>query len=166
MSKPPLGNGDGLRSRLVWRWILIRWQCGQDFAQLVMSLARLCQTNLENTRRREASLTGWERLCKCKKKIFRNFAGTMGRKNSMVTSPTRHLAPACRKASLRDEPPSKHCVSAQQFCSAAMASKSTGPAYAAAATVPDGSIGGGGGVGWTENQQRHFSDRADTTSAQ
>ncbi len=60
--------------------------------------------------------------------------------------------PACWKASLRDEPPSKQCVSAQPFSSVAMALKSTGgSASAVAATVPDGF--GGGGVGRTENRQ-------------
>jgi hypothetical protein len=48
---------------------------------------------------------------------------------------------------LRDEPPSKRRVSAQQFCSVAMASKSTGTASIAVATVADGSSGGGGWAG-------------------
>jgi hypothetical protein len=46
---------------------------------------------------------------------------------------------------LRDEPLSKRCVSAQRFCSVAIASKSTGSAFAAAATIQDCSGGGGGG---------------------
>ncbi len=62
MSKPPLGMGMGCGSRRVWQWILLHWQCRQDFAQLVTSLVRLCQTNLEDTRRKEASLPGWEML--------------------------------------------------------------------------------------------------------
>jgi hypothetical protein len=45
---------------------------------------------------------------------------------------------------LRDEPPSKCCVSAQQFCSAAMASKSTESASTTVATEPDGSCEGVG----------------------
>jgi hypothetical protein len=39
-------------------------------------------------------------------------------------------------ANLRDVPPSKHCVSGQQFCLAAISSKSTGPAADVAATDP------------------------------
>ncbi len=64
------GMGIGCGSRRVWRWILLRWLCRQDFSQLVMLLARLRQTNLEDTRCREASLLGWEMLCKCKKNDF------------------------------------------------------------------------------------------------
>jgi hypothetical protein len=51
MSKPPLRNGDGLWQQEGVVVDLVRWQCRQDFAQLVMSLARLRQTNLEDTRR-------------------------------------------------------------------------------------------------------------------
>jgi hypothetical protein len=73
-----LGMGMGCGNMRVWRrWILLRWQCRQDFAQLVTFLARPCQTNLEDTRHREASFPGWEMLCKCKKMSFGNFAGTM-----------------------------------------------------------------------------------------
>jgi hypothetical protein len=70
--------GIGCISRRVWQWILLGWQSKQDFAQLLTSLARLHQTNLEDITRREASLPGWEMLCKCKKMSFWNFAGTMG----------------------------------------------------------------------------------------
>jgi hypothetical protein len=63
---------------------------------------------------------------------------------------------------LRDELQSKQCISAQWFCSVAMALKSTGSGSAAAVTVLDGSVRG---VGETENSQWLFSDRADTTSA-
>ncbi len=63
----------------VWRWILLPWQCRQDFAQLITSLARLRQTNLEGTRRQEASLPGWEMLCKCQKKnVFSEFCWDFG----------------------------------------------------------------------------------------
>ncbi len=56
------------------------WQCRQDFAHLVTLFARPRQTNLEDTRRQEASLQRWEILCKCKKMYYRNFAGTMDEK--------------------------------------------------------------------------------------
>jgi hypothetical protein len=38
-----------------------------------------------------------------------------------------------------DKPPNECCISEQQFCSVAMASKSAGSTSAASATVPDGS---------------------------
>ncbi len=50
-----------------------------------------------------------------------------------------------QKAGWRDEPLSKHCVSAQPFCSAVIASKSTGSAAAEAATVSLDLSGGGEG---------------------
>ncbi len=53
------------------------------------------------------------------------------------TSAARRWAPAGRKASWRDELLSKRCVSAQWFCSAAIASKSIGSATAKAATVSE-----------------------------
>jgi hypothetical protein len=74
--------GMGCGSSRVWRWILLHWQCRQDFAQLVTSLARLRQTNLEDTRRQEASLPEWEMLCKCKKNVFSEFCWDDGTKNS------------------------------------------------------------------------------------
>jgi hypothetical protein len=52
-------------------------------AHLVMSLEsprQQCQTNLEDTRRREESLPGWE-MCKCKKKIS-EFCWVNGADNS------------------------------------------------------------------------------------
>ncbi len=89
MSKPPLGWGMGCSSRQVWQWVLLGWQCRQDFALLVTLLARPRQTNLEDTRHQEAILSGWEMLCKCKKMSFRNFDETMGRKTPSETLPTR-----------------------------------------------------------------------------
>ncbi len=124
-----------------WRWILPRRQERQDRVHAVMSLEIPHQTNLEETRRREASLPGWEMLNKFKNISRRNFCGTMGQKTPVETSPARPWAPAWRKASLRDVPLSKTCVSAQLFCSAAFASKLTGSA--AAATSPVGSGGEG-----------------------
>jgi hypothetical protein len=53
--------------------------------------------------------------------------------------------PAWRKASWRDEPPSKRCVSAQPIRTAAIASKLTESAAAEAATVSADSRWGGGG---------------------
>jgi hypothetical protein len=155
--------GIGCGSRQVWWWILPCWQCRQDLAQLVMLLESSRQINLEDTGPREERLPAWEMLCKCKKKMSSlNFAGTMGWKTPIETSRTRRRAPACRNAILRDEPLSKRCVSAQRFCSAAMASKSTGSATDVAATVPDGF---GEGVSRTKNRQHHFSNWADLTSA-
>ncbi len=45
------------RRATFWR-ILLCWQCRQDLAQAVMSLARPSQTNLEDTIHWEASLPG------------------------------------------------------------------------------------------------------------
>jgi hypothetical protein len=146
VSKPSLRDGDGLQQQAAWQWILPCWQCRHDHAQVVMSLESSRQTNLEETRRQEASLPGCEILCKCKKMSFLNFAGTMGRKTTDETLSTWRWAPACRNAILRDEPPSKCCVSVQQFCSTVMASKSTGSATATAATAPGSSGKGGDGT--------------------
>jgi hypothetical protein len=90
MSKLTLGEGDGLQQQTgVAADLAPLAQCRQDFAQLVTSLTRQRQTNLEDTRHREASLPGWEMLCKCKIMSFQNFAGTMGQKTPVETSPTR-----------------------------------------------------------------------------
>ncbi len=71
--------------------------------------------------------------------------------------------PAWQKASWRDEPLSKCCISAQRFCLAAIALKSTESAADEVATVSADSGGGGGvGKGETKKQQQCFSDLADT----
>ncbi len=51
----------------------------------------------------------------------------------------------CWRASLRDELPSKRCVTAQRYCLVATASKSTGYTAAMAVIVLDCSGEGGGG---------------------
>jgi hypothetical protein len=53
--------------------------------------------------------------------------------------------PLWQKANLRDVPPSKRCISAQQFCSAAISSKFTGSATAVAAIVQVDCVGGKAG---------------------
>ncbi len=84
----------GCGSRWVWRWILLPSQCRQDFAQLVTSLARPCQTNLEDPSGQPPRRGNAVQM---QKKSFRNFAGTMGWKTPVETSPTRHWAPClCR----------------------------------------------------------------------
>ncbi len=56
-----------------------------------------------------------------------------------------------------DEPQSKRCVSAQRFCLAAIASKSTGSAAAEVVTVlPDSEGGGGGGTARTKKRHKLF----------
>ncbi len=86
----------------------------------------------------------------------------MGRKTPVESSPTRQWAPACRNASLRDEPPNKCCVSAIWFCSAALASSQLLPLSRRrqfqVAPVR-------GGRGRTKNWQHHFSIQADKTFA-
>ncbi len=74
--------GMGCGRRQVLPWILPCWQCMQDLAQLVMSLESPSQTNLEDVRWREASLPGWEILCKCKKTFFSEFCWDNGVENS------------------------------------------------------------------------------------
>ncbi len=74
---------------------------------------------------------------------FLNFGGTIGQKTPVEPSPERRWVPAWQKASWRDKPPSKRNISAQRFCSVAIASKFTGSAEAEAATVSADS-----GVGW------------------
>ncbi len=55
-------------SKRAWRWVLDCWQLRQDLAQVLMSLERPRQTNLEEIICWEASLPGCEILCKLKKK--------------------------------------------------------------------------------------------------
>jgi hypothetical protein len=102
-------------------------------------------------------------MCKWEKKSFLNFSGTIGQKTPVETLPARRWAPAWQKASLRDELPSKRCISVQRFCLAAIASKSTGSAATEVATVS--ADFGRGGKGETENQRHRFSNLAVTTSA-
>ncbi len=54
----------------------------------------------------------------------------------MDTSPTRRWAPAWRNAMVRDEPPSKRCISGQRFCSATITWKPVGDVVAAAEASP------------------------------
>ncbi len=61
------GMGIGKGWSRTWQWILPCWQQRQDRVHAVMSLDGPRQTNLEETRRWEASLSGWEMLCKFKK---------------------------------------------------------------------------------------------------
>ncbi len=68
----------------------------------------------------------------------------MGQKTPVETLPARRWVPTLRKASWRDEPPSNRCLSVQRFCSAAIASKSTGSAPAEAVNVSADSRGGVG----------------------
>ncbi len=89
VSKPLLRDGDGLEQQTDVAVDLALLAVKQDLAQLVMSLESPCQTNLEDTRHQEANLPRWEMLCKCKKKSFRNFAGTIGWKIPVETLPTR-----------------------------------------------------------------------------
>jgi hypothetical protein len=77
----------------------------------------------------------------------------MGRKTPVETKPSRRGVPACQNAILRDEPPSKRCVSTLRFCSAAMASKLTGSAAAMVATVLSGSSEVGG---WIKIDEDNF----------
>ncbi len=84
------GMGMGCGSRWVLQWILLPSQCRQDFAQLVTLLARLCQKNLEDSSGQPPRRGNAVQM---QKKSFRNFAGTMGWKTPVETSPTRHWAP-------------------------------------------------------------------------
>jgi hypothetical protein len=76
------------------------------------------------------------RYCANEKKSFLNFACATGQKMPVETSPTRQWAPACWKAMIRDELPSKRCVSGQPFCSVVISAKSTGIVAAVVATSP------------------------------
>ncbi len=97
-------------------------------------------------------------IVKMCKKIFPEYLGNNWSEDAIrnVTSQALSAVPVWRKANLRDVPPSKRCVAAQRFCSAAISSKSTGSAAAVAATVPVGCGGQG------KKQQQHFSNLGDT----
>ncbi len=97
----------GWGARRVWWWILLRWQARHSRVQPMISLDNLRHTNLDEIKRRQASLLGWATLWKCAKISFLNFRGTIGRKMPLETSPDRRWAPVWRKANLRDVPPSK-----------------------------------------------------------
>ncbi len=68
--------------------------------------------------------------------VFLNLRGRIRQKLPVETSPARCWAPVWRKANFREVPLSKHCVSGQLFCSAAISLKSTGSAANVAATDP------------------------------
>ncbi len=65
-------------SKKAWWWVLDCWQWRQDLAQVLTSLERPHQTNLEEIICREASLPGCE--CKFKKHLFWTFQGQLGKK--------------------------------------------------------------------------------------
>ena len=85
-----------------------------------------CQTNFEESIRREASLPGWAMLWMERKTFLRKGMGMMGWITPVEVLPRRSYWPSRQEPIFRDETPRRRCVSGQRACSAAISSKLIG----------------------------------------
>jgi hypothetical protein len=94
------------------------------------------------------------------KNSFSEFEGNNGAKSADGNVSSQALSACLVKANCSDVPPRNCCISGQLCCSAAISSKSSGSAADMAAIDPVVVWFGG-----TKNQQQHFSNRVNTTTA-